>query len=113
MLASLQARSVQQGEAPQDVAAYAAAATATALRDASGRGVELRAEAYYHAVVRRRLLRRCSGTPEAARVVVGSVVADLLSSGRSAQDAWDEVSRGWSHLLTPELSREFRERLCA
>ncbi len=113
VLRQLHARTLERGEAPVEVADYAIEATRAALSHISGRGTARRIESYYNAVIRRRLVRRYPGSSQAARLVVGSVVADLLRSGRSAQDAWDELHRGWSHLLTPELSQEFQQRLSA
>lgn len=112
-LAQLRARSLATGEVPVEVVAYAVNATRSALRTAPALGLERRAESYYRGVIRRRLVRRGGGSTCAARLVVDSVVEDLIRSGRSTTDAWDEVSRGWAHLLTPELSREFHDRLCA
>jgi len=112
-LSQLRARSLDAGEVPADVVAYAVEATRSALRTAPALGLERRAESYYRGVIRRRMVRRGGGSTHAARLVVDSVVEDLIRSGRSATDAWDEVSRGWAHLLTPELSREFHDRLCA
>jgi hypothetical protein len=98
---------------PTEVARYAAAATTDALRDAGMRGLRRRAEAYFGTVVRRRLLRRHAGTVAAARVVVDSVVADLVQSGRSPQDVWDELTRGWGDKLPGEVMEEYRQLLSA
>ncbi|HET6351410.1 MAG TPA: hypothetical protein VFG89_04680 [Coriobacteriia bacterium] len=112
-LAQLRRRSLEAGEVPADVVSCAVAATRCALREAPALGLERRAESYYRGVIRRKLVRRGGDSTHAARLVVDSVVEDLIRSGRSTTDAWDEVSRGWAHLLTPELSREFHDRLCA
>lgn len=98
---------------PEEVARYAAAATVAALRGAGMRGLRRRAQAYFRAVIRRRLLREHAGTPAAIRVVVDSVVADLMESGRAPEEVWDELFRGWSDKLPGEVMEEYKQVLCA
>lgn len=100
---------------PHDIASEAASATRAALADCPGasRRVLRRAESYFWAVVRRKLLRMRRGTPAAARFVLAAVVADLKESGRDAEAVWDELQRGWSDKVPREILEEFRLRLCA
>lgn len=69
--------------------------------------------AYFEACVRRQLVRRHGGSVAAARVVAEAVVADLFDGGRSKAAVADELERGWSSYLPPEVLQEFRTRLCA
>lgn len=113
LVEQLVVEAVSQEGVPGDVAGYAAAATVSAFRGAGTRGIRRRARAYFRAVVRRRLLREHAGTPAAARIVVDSVVADLMESGRAPLDVWDELARGWSDKLPCEVMEEYRQALCA
>ena len=112
IVASLESVALRK-EVPAEVAAYARAVTRAALADHCGPGLRSRAEAYFNAVVRRRLLRRHGGTPAAVRIVVDTMVADLLDSGRSAEDVWRELSRGWGEVYPEEVMEEYRRLLCA
>jgi hypothetical protein len=100
-------------EVPADVAAYAASATIAALRHAPERGLRRRAAAYFDAVVRKRVVRRHPGSAAAARVILGSVVQDLIESGRSGRDVWTEIERGWAGGCPQDVLEEYRRRLCA
>lgn len=98
---------------PSDAVARAGVATLRALGDgAQGPGLDSRARAYFHAVLRRQTARM-GGTAAAARLVVEAVVGDLISSGRSRLEALDELERGWSKSLPAAVLEEYRERMCA
>jgi len=71
-----------------------------------------RAEAYFSAVVRRRVTRRGAAPRAAARLVVATVVEDLRASGRDAHAIWAELERGWNHGVPAEVLEEYRLRLC-
>ncbi|HEY5541239.1 MAG TPA: hypothetical protein VIL41_07290 [Coriobacteriia bacterium] len=71
-----------------------------------------RAEAYFSAVVRRRVVRSHASPRAAARFVVASVVEDLRTAGRSGADIWQELERGWSHGVPSDVLEEYRLRLC-
>jgi hypothetical protein len=98
---------------PPEVAEYAAGATLSALQGAEVKGLRRRAERYFHAVARRELLRSGGHATASARVVADSVVADLMASGRSPRDVWDELDRGWSGAFPGEVLEEYRRVLCA
>ena len=109
------ARAAVARDVPADVAEEARTATARALRAPAGvvsPQTRRRAEAYFSAVVRRRVLRRRASPKAAARFVVATVVEDLRSTGRSGADIWDELQRGWSQRLPDEVLEEYRLRLC-
>lgn len=99
-----------------DVARAAESATRRRLgspSDAITSQAARRAEAYFSAVVRRRVVRRGrSSGRAAARFVVASVVEDLRATGRSEADIWDELQRGWARDVPNELLEEYRLRLC-
>lgn len=67
-----------------------------------------RAEAYFSAVVRREVVRRRACAKASARLVVASVVEDLASAGRSAEEIWDELRRGWEGTIPREILEEYR-----
>ncbi len=114
LVSMLAAAAVGRG-VPDDIAAEARNVTARALREAEcPRDVlQRRAESYFWAVVRRRLVRRRSPSPAAARFVLASVVADLVESGRDTTAVWDEIERGWSDKVPRDVLEEFRMRMCA
>ena len=99
---------------PAEVADYAVQATERAVRR-NGRSLhDTRAlRAYFRKVVERRLVRHHGGTCAAARVVAGCVLADLVDSGRSPEEAFAELSRGWGSELPGSVLEELRQRLCA
>jgi len=93
-------------------------ASASALRAIDGADVppalaRRRAEAYFWAVVRRRLVRLSAPSEATARFVLGAVVEDLLASGRGTADVWDELERGWGDKVPRDVLEEFRLRMCA
>lgn len=71
-----------------------------------------RAEAYFHAVVRRRTVRGGAGPRASARFVAAAVVADLRESGRDGSAIWLELERGWRNRIPADLLEEYRLRLC-
>lgn len=96
---------------PAHVLQYAAEVTRGAL---AGRAVSgYRVRRYFSAVVRRRLVRRCGGSPAAGRVVAEAVVADLLDSGREGSDIVELLVRDWADRLPSDVIDEWRTRLCA
>jgi hypothetical protein len=114
LLAVLAAEAVTR-DVPPEVAAEAHQVTLQALKAPSGPvtpQTRRRAEAYFAAVVRRRVVRRCASPRAAARFVVASVVEDLRSTGRSGSDIWDELQRGWSQRIPGDVLEEYRLRLC-
>lgn len=111
------ARLVEQAvgrEVPREVAEEAARVTVRALRVADGPvtpQTARRVEAYFSAVVRRRVTRRNGPRGAAARFVLASVVEDLRSSGRTPRDIWDELERGWAAQVPGDVLEEYRLRL--
>jgi len=73
---------------------------------------ERRVQAYFSAVVRRRAVRRGEPARGAARFVVAAVVEDLRASGRDGEAIWDQLQRGWSDSVPPDVLEEYRLRLC-
>lgn len=102
-------------DVPLPVAKEARAAVSRDVRVAAGPmsgQTARRVEAYFSAVVRRRVVRRSSSPRAAARFVVASVVEDLRSTGRSGADIWDELERGWAQRIPDDVLEEYRLRLC-
>lgn len=113
-LEELVARAVTR-DVPLEVAQDASRATQRGVRAPSGPvspQTRRRAEAYFNAVVRRRVIRRATAPRAAARFVVASVVEDLRSTGRSSSDIWDELQRGWAERIPCDVLEEYRLRLC-
>lgn len=104
----------QAGRFPAEAVDYAHRTTLAAMSKAhSGRWHRQRVESYFLAVLRRRVLRRHPSSTGAARVVADSVVADLVASGRSRADAYEELRRGWTNAVPVDLLEEYRQLLCA
>ena len=104
-----------RGDVPPEVAEEARRATARGIRAPGGPvtpQTRRRVEAYFSAVVRRRVVRRSSAPRAAARFVVASVVDDLRSTGRTSADIWDELQRGWAQRIPGDVLEEYRLRLC-
>ena len=104
-----------RGDIPPEVAEEARRATARGVKAPSGPvtpQTRRRIEAYFSAVVRRRVVRRSSAPRAAARFVVASVVDDLRSTGRTSADIWDELQRGWAQRIPGDVLEEYRLRLC-
>jgi hypothetical protein len=104
-------------DVPADVADEARTATMRAL-GLSGAAVltsrkRRRVEAYFAAVVKRRVLRGGVAPRAAARLLAASVVADMRSAGRDGSDIWRELERGWAERLPRDVLEEYRLRLCA
>lgn len=101
-------------EIPAPVIAQAGAATRRAF---AGRrltvGLERRLEAYFSAVVRRRLVRSEGAGRAAARIVAAAVVTEMERSGRGPDAIWSELDRGWRGCIPEDLLEEYRVRLCA
>jgi hypothetical protein len=85
------------------------------LRDGTecGSKQRRRIEAYYWAVVKRRVLRGGVAPRAAARLLAAAVVADLRSAGRDRHDIWRELQRGWGERLPEDVLEEYRLALCA
>ena len=104
-----------RGDVPPKVAEEARRATVRGVKAPSGPvtpQTRRRIEAYFSAVVRRRVVRRSSAPRAAARFVVASVVDDLRSTGRTSADIWDELQRGWAQRIPGDVLEEYRLRLC-
>ena len=104
-----------RGDVPPKVAEEARRATVRGVKAPSGLvtpQTRRRIEAYFSAVVRRRVVRRSSAPRAAARFVVASVVDDLRSTGRTSADIWDELQRGWAQRIPGDVLEEYRLRLC-
>ena len=104
-------------DVPSGVAEEAAAVTARALSldlaAACSPVQRRRVEAYFAAVVKRRVLRGGVAPRAAARILVASVVEDMRSAGRDGADIWRELERGWAERLPRDVLEEYRLRLCA
>lgn len=104
-------------DVPADIAKEARAVTlrALALDPASSCTPKQRRdmEAYYWAVVKRRVLRGGVAPRAAARLLAASVVADMRSAGRGGSDIWRELEQGWAGRLPEDVLEEYRLRLCA
>jgi hypothetical protein len=114
LLSGLAAEAVSR-DVPQDIAQEAQAATRRAMQARSQRSTALlrrRAEAYFAAVVRRRVLRSGRSAKASARLVLSSVVDDLRRAGRSRGDIWDELQRGWAKAVPQDVLEEYRLTLC-
>jgi len=100
---------------PIDVARHAERATLVALQGAetSSTLARRRAEGYFWAVVRRRLVRMRRPSDATARFVLAAVVEDLLASGRDSREVWAELERGWGDKVSRDVLEEFRLRMCA
>jgi hypothetical protein len=104
-----------RGDVPPKVAEEARRATVRGVKAPSGPvtpQTRRRIEAYFSAVVRRRVVRRSSAPRAAARFVVASVVDDLRSTGRTSAAIWDELQRGWAQRIPGDVLEEYRRRLC-
>jgi len=104
-------------DAPADVVQEARAVTLRALdldlaATCTARQ-QRRIEAYFTAVVKRRVLRGGVAPRAAARLLAAAVVADLRSAGRDGADIWRELERGWAQRLPGDVLEEYRLRLCA
>lgn len=100
---------------PPDVAAIGREATLRGLQISADtitdERMERRIRAYFHAVVKRRVVRRRGPRLAAARLFADAIVADLRGAGRSGSDILEELERGCSHRLPSELVDEYRLRL--
>jgi hypothetical protein len=114
LLAGLVAEAVSR-DVPPDIAQEAQAATRYAMQARSQRPAGLlrrRAEAYFSAVVRRRVVRSARSAKASARLVLASVVDDLRRTGRSGGDIWEELQRGWAQTVPQDVLEEYRPTLC-
>jgi hypothetical protein len=115
LLAGLVAEAVSR-DVPPDIAREAQIATRRAMQARTQRPAALlrgRAEAYFSAVVRRRVVRSGRSAKASARLVLASVVDDLRRSGRNGGDIWDELQRGWAQTVPQDVLEEYRLTLCA
>lgn len=110
---ALQERATESTGLPAAAAAYAARATLVAAYRQPGRVTRRSLDAYFATVVERRTVRRHGGSEAAARLVADAVVADIVASGRTSRDAFEELARGWGESLPPQVIDDYRERLCA
>jgi hypothetical protein len=101
-------------DVPRDIALEAKAATQRAIgRPAhSGAPTHRRAEAYFSAVVRRRVVRSARSANASARLVLSSVVDDLRRAGRTGSEIWEELQRGWAQAMPRDILEEYRLTLC-
>jgi len=114
-LESLVMRAIDN-DVPRQLAEEIAAITRQRLaldpwRSASARDVR-RIEGYFWEVVRRRTIRGAAGPRAVARVVAEAVVADLRETGRDGASIFDQLCRGWSERIPPDLLEEYRVSLC-
>ncbi len=97
-------------------AAIHAARTATVRkfgRDTTlGPREQMRARAYFDAVIRRRSVRRGQPARAAAHYVAAAVVEDLRAAGRDGRAIWAELDRGWRDSVPSDVLEEYRLRLC-
>jgi len=109
----LHAEAVSSGQLPAEVAEFSARATEAAISRRPRRRTRCSVRAYFTKVAERRLIRHHGGTPAAARLVADCVIADLVGSGRTPFEAYEELERGWRTKLPEGLLSEYRSRLCA
>lgn len=69
---------------------------------------ERRVQAYYSGCLRRASLKHDKDM--AARMVLDAVAADMRSGGRSPDDIWDEIVRGWAGRVPDSVLEEYREQ---
>lgn len=102
-------------DVPVTIAEEARRATSRRFADC-GRTIDSatqrRAEAYFSAVVRRRVTRRGVAPRAASRLVVATVVNDLTAAGRDPHAIWSELQTGWSGRVSSDVLEEYRLRLC-
>lgn len=110
---ALEERATESAGVPAAAAAYAARATLAAAYRQPSRVTHRSLEAYFDKVAARQTVRRHGGSEAAARLVADAVVADIVASGRTGRDAFDELARGWGELLPAQVIDGYRERLCA
>ena len=109
----IEGKAIASGQLPAEVAEFAARATEAALSRSPRRRTHYSVRAYFTKVAERRLIRNHGGSPAAARLVADCVVADLVGSGRTPLEAYEELERGWRTKLPEGLLSEYRNRLCA
>lgn len=113
LLENLARQVVSHGDVPDDAAQVALRVARAFVVRSGGSRTPAALEAYFRKVVARRLVRGYGGTVAAARLVADRVVSDMVESGRTAEEAYDELVRGWTDKLPSGLLAEYRERLCA
>jgi hypothetical protein len=114
VLAGLVAEAVSR-DVPRDIALEARAATQRAISCRPARSAvqaHRRAEAYFSAVVRRRVVRSARSANASARLVLASVVDDLRRAGRTGGEIWEELQRGWAQAMPRDVLEEYRLTLC-
>jgi hypothetical protein len=114
-LSGLCVHASKEGNVPPELARAAATATAHAFPQFQGRalqsGERRRVEAYFNAVVRRRVIRGRASRHAASRAVLSAVVADLKSAGCEARRIAEELERGWRGQVPDDVLDEWTLRL--
>jgi hypothetical protein len=109
-------RTAVEADVPQEIAEESKQATLRGLgldpRAKVTAQTRRRIEAYFTAVLRRKVIARRTSPRATARIVVASVVADLESTGRDATAIWSELDRGWRDRIPCDVLEEYRLRLC-
>lgn len=114
VVAALVRRSVERLDVPEQLAQEAARATLRALSGQEGHPrLSARADAYFTAVVRRKLLKSRTRSRAVSRLLAASVVEDMRESGRGPQEVYSELERGWGDSIPADVLEEYRARLCA
>jgi hypothetical protein len=115
MVEELRREAVEERGVPLEIAASAGHATLRALGGLahSEAGIRIRCRRYFWAVVKRRLVSRGGTSAATHRIILATVIEDLLGSGRDNADVWTEIERGWSQRVSREVLEECRSRLCA
>lgn len=107
----LMVEAIERGVSP--AVAGAAQDATRRFAQSCGRATVGRQRAYFWAVVRRRSLRRADSRAVTERLMVESVVQDLMSSGREPGQIWEDLQRGWRDSVSEEVLETYRLRLSA
>ncbi len=114
LLSGLREQSVQR-DIPATLAETASDAVLRAFPQMRGRVISAaerrRVQAYFNAVLRRRVIRGREGRHAASRAVLRAVVADLRSAGCGCSRIVEELERGWRGQVPDEVLDEVRLRL--
>lgn len=116
-LESLSGRAAERHGVPRSLASEAAEITLRRFGSLSGtldKRDEARIRAYFYAIVRRRAIS--SRGPELrdlrSRFLLTSIAADLLVTGRSGQEIFDEIARDYASSVEPAALQALEQRLC-
>lgn len=71
----------------------------------------VRVRAYFRTCSRRAAIRH--GGIAGSRMLLEAVVSDMRAGGRSAEDIWAELVRGWADSVPADVLEEYRVRLSA